>query len=932
MAGPKRTRVVASTTVREGSILPRRAHLPAMIVLPVFIALLLAFSTLSVSETGALRGGIGGGSLLGASGVGVANPAATPTAGTAAQRSLGPWTATTGYPNGDGAVSCVDSAGYAYCVGGATGYGGSYATGTFTDAVYFAPLSGDGIGVWTTTSSYPTPIAQGSCVAFSGYVYCIGGATSSPSYNNPTSSVYYAPLGSSGVGSWVATTSFPGLIYGQDCVTSGSEVYCIAGNFDYGSSPATFYASLSSDGVGTWSEAPPVPLPTVGVSCAASGGFAYCTLGSGEGNGTFYAPLSTAGVGAWSSTIAAPWSNGLAVDAVTSDGYLFLIGGCVTPQPGCFTGGVYYTPTSGLGVGAWAATYALPVASYDTCVTNGGLIYCLTEAPGGGHAYFTSPPTPSCPDLALNSAVLSLPVGSGPEALAYDSANGNVYVADSGSSNVSVINGATNTIVGSVRVGSDPRGIAVDPSDDYVYVANAGSGNVSVIAGVNDSIVGSVPGIDDPGGVSFDTANGNVYVINGGAENLTVIDGATAASVGSVTVGYEPQQDTYDPLNGFVYATLNVGAVAVNGTSDTVAGTIPTGMYPAGATVDTSTGQVLVANTGSSDVTVINGSSDLDVGSVPAGGHPQGLAYDDGNGFVYVADQTTNNLTVINGTSDSTVASIPVGTSPTAATYDTANGCLYVADSGSANVTVINTNPSLYSVAFSESGLPSATSWTTTLDGVSEESTTKKISFTEPNGTFDYSVSNADGGTGSGSITVSGATAGATIAFHKVAFSEKGLVAGTDWNVTTNGDQVSSTSSEIVFYLTSGTYLYSAGAGPTYHTLVGSYAVSNAQKTVSLKFKEVTFAVVFKEKGLAKKTFWQVTFAGATIVSNNTTITFDVVNGTYSFSVSASGYSASPASGSITVQGAKVSKTIDFKLDVSRPGVPALLGSRWAAA
>ncbi len=827
--------------------------------------------------------------------------------------SIGSWTSTTGYPNTDGAVSCVTNGGFVYCVGGASSFAGTYATGTFTDAVYFAPLGTSGIGAWSSTTPYPTPIAQGSCVANSGFIYCVGGSTANPSYNNPTNAVYYAPLSSTGVGTWTDTASYPGAIYAESCVTSGDDIYCIAGSLNYQGSSATYYATLSSAGVGTWTAGSTYPVSPDAQSCAASGGTVYCTLGSAGGNGTYSAPLSSSGIGSWSTTTNSTWSSGIAVDAIASDGYLLLIGGCVSPQPGCFTGAVSYAKLSGADVGAWGSTDALPVGAYDTCVVSGTDLYCLTGSPSAGDAYFASSLTPLCPNPVSPSEEASVPVGYGPNAIAYDSANGYIYVADSGSAQVTVINGANNTIVGSVSVGGDPRGLAVDAADDYIYVANAGSGNLSVIAGSNDTVVGTVSGLNDPDGGAYDSANGYVYVVDGGGSNLTVVNGSTALSAGSVTVGYEPQLDTFDSVNGHIYVSMNVGVVPVKGSDDAVLASISTGTYPAGLGVDTLNDRLYVANTASDDVTVIKGSTDADLASVPAGSNPEGVAFDSGNGYVYVTNVGSDNLTVINGTSDTGVGTIPVGASPYAAVYDPVNGCLYVADSGSDNVTVINTGPpSLYAVTFTETGLPSGADWTVELGDSTYSSHTSAIVVSLPNGTYPYSVANGFGGATTGSALVVGSPVTVPTAFYKVSFKEKGLLTGTSWNVTTDGVQRVSTGTVDVFYLTNGSYFYAAGAGPTVHTIDGSYAVSGAADTISLKFKNVTFAVEFKEKGLPGGTAWQVTFDGVTLSSTSTTITFEVVNGTYSYSIGATGYTPTPASGSITVQGAKITTTVRF--------------------
>ncbi|MEM3036153.1 MAG: hypothetical protein QXS18_05045, partial [Thermoplasmata archaeon] len=75
-----------------------------------------------------------------------------------------------------------------------------------------------------------------------------------------------------------------------------------------------------------------------------------------------------------------------------------------------------------------------------------------------------------------------------------------------------------------------------------------------------------------------------------------------------------------------------------------------------------------------------------------------------------------------------------------------------------------------------------------------------------------------------------------------------------------------------------------------------------------------TYTVTFTESGLPSGTSWSVTFNSNTKSSTTNTISFTgIANGTYSYSVGAvSGYTASPSSGTITVNGANVNQAITF--------------------
>jgi outer membrane protein assembly factor BamB len=88
-----------------------------------------------------------------------------------------------------------------------------------------------------------------------------------------------------------------------------------------------------------------------------------------------------------------------------------------------------------------------------------------------------------------------------------------------------------------------------------------------------------------------------------------------------------------------------------------------------------------------------------------------------------------------------------------------------------------------------------------------------------------------------------------------------------------------------------------------------------------------TYEVSFTASGLPQETDWTVTFNNQTENGTSDTIVFNVPNGVYSFSVaSPNGYTASPESGNVTVDGANVNQQIIFSPATQEfPWVPVAL-------
>jgi YVTN family beta-propeller protein len=72
-------------------------------------------------------------------------------------------------------------------------------------------------------------------------------------------------------------------------------------------------------------------------------------------------------------------------------------------------------------------------------------------------------------------------VGVGPNGIAYDSDNGKIYVANTFSNDIYVIDGSNNKVVASIPVDTRPYGVVYDPDNHDIYIASYDSNTVSVI-------------------------------------------------------------------------------------------------------------------------------------------------------------------------------------------------------------------------------------------------------------------------------------------------------------------------------------------------------------------------------------------------------------------------------------------------------------------
>ncbi len=148
-------------------------------------------------------------------------------------------------------------------------------------------------------------------------------------------------------------------------------------------------------------------------------------------------------------------------------------------------------------------------------------------------------PHPAHPAAPTVLATVSLPAGSKPANIAYDTSTKTAYIADPGTNQVSQVkvktgNNAALTDLGEFAVGTSPFGVAVNPSSKTLVVSNSGDGTADVI-----SLKGGTPTIlytptvgTLPNGVAI--IGHEAYVVNAEGGTVTVIDPPAQALGGKV--------------------------------------------------------------------------------------------------------------------------------------------------------------------------------------------------------------------------------------------------------------------------------------------------------------------------------------------------------------------------------------------------------------
>ncbi len=282
------------------------------------------------------------------------------------------------------------------------------------------------------------------------------------------------------------------------------------------------------------------------------------------------------------------------------------------------------------------------------------------------------------PFAAAQPVPQTIATGQGPIAIAINENTHKAYIANHGSSSVTVIDGRTRSVVATVKTGSSPEGIAVNPVTNRVYVANPGDGTVTVIDGANDTVLTSVRAGSYPQALAVNPATNKIYVANNYAHSVTIIDGVTHNAT-TVRVGQGPRGVVANPATNKIY-TANYGskdATEIDGATDE-ATSVPTGKHPWAIASDTRSSRVFVVNEDSASISIVDSAS-RNTRSVPVGEIPFAISVNSETGRVYALTYSTPSMVAIDGAAGTVIKTLPLPARPSAIAVNPKTNRIYIA-------------------------------------------------------------------------------------------------------------------------------------------------------------------------------------------------------------------------------------------------------------
>jgi YVTN family beta-propeller protein len=215
-----------------------------------------------------------------------------------------------------------------------------------------------------------------------------------------------------------------------------------------------------------------------------------------------------------------------------------------------------------------------------------------------------------------------VPVGTTPAGIAVNPTTNLIYVSNTGSNTVSVIDGATNAVIKTIPVGNQPKTVVLYAPANLIYAFNAADSTLSIIDGNTNTVQGTIPTLFPFEAVAQLGQSKWMYFTDLAANQVHIVDITTFKKLGDIGVtapsaiaidsiakmAYVTSANsaivvidttTHQVVNTFTITNTNIGAISVDGGDKLIyAATAPVGSSNTSVSVlDATSGTLLGTST-----------------------------------------------------------------------------------------------------------------------------------------------------------------------------------------------------------------------------------------------------------------------------------------------------------------------------------------------
>jgi YVTN family beta-propeller protein len=288
--------------------------------------------------------------------------------------------------------------------------------------------------------------------------------------------------------------------------------------------------------------------------------------------------------------------------------------------------------------------------------------------------------------------------------LTADSLAGVMYVQNSNSNSISIVDLATNAILRNITVDGTPHNIKLseDQLTLYILTSDRDSGTIFMLNTTSNELMNEIPTEVSVQDIAI--FNGTMYAsdVRGGKVLVMNLNGTL---VDEIDVGSRPQYMEVRPDGQVLYVTRLGGPISVVDLEQKIViKEIDSGGMPHSLSFTNGGELLFVVNAESDTLSVIDSDKHEVIKTIPVGDSPGYVALNPDETLAYVTNMDSNTVSIVDA--DKVVNEIPVGSGPYGIAFSADGGDLaYVSNTKENNVSVINTTSSNVTATISAGGI-----------------------------------------------------------------------------------------------------------------------------------------------------------------------------------------------------------------------------------
>ena len=290
------------------------------------------------------------------------------------------------------------------------------------------------------------------------------------------------------------------------------------------------------------------------------------------------------------------------------------------------------------------------------------------------------------------------------DSLMADSLAGVLYIQNSNSNTISVMDLATNAILRNITVDGTIHNIKL--SDDqmtlYIVTSDGDSGTIFMLNTTTNELMREIPTEGSVQDIAI--FNGTMYASDP-LEGRVLVMNANGTPIDEIDVGSKPQYMEVRPDGQVLYVTSLTGPISVVDLEQKrVIKEIDSGSMPHRLSFTNQGLILLVANAGSDTLSVIDSRKHEIIKSIPVGDSPEYVSLNPDQTLAYVSNMDSNTVSIVDA--DKVIDEISVGSGPYGIAFSADGGDLaYVSNTRGNDISVINTTSSSVTSTISSGGL-----------------------------------------------------------------------------------------------------------------------------------------------------------------------------------------------------------------------------------